>query len=64
TGGYIDRKISRLELQRTIKQLRTTLNNLELKNDALKQEINDLDAEHNSVMNELQRHDMKAKKNW
>ncbi|CAF0926173.1 unnamed protein product [Didymodactylos carnosus] len=64
TGGYIDRKISRLELQRKIKQLRGTLENLEFEHDKLKQEINDLDSEHNSVMNELQRHDMKSKKNW
>lgn len=64
TGGYIDRKISRLELQRSIKQLRSTLTGHEQEYDKLRQEITAIDNEHNSIMTELQREDMKSKKNW
>ncbi|CAF4561720.1 unnamed protein product, partial [Rotaria sp. Silwood2] len=64
TGGYIDRKISRLELQRSIKQLRATLNKYEEEYEKLRQEITHIDNEHNNIMTELQREDMKSKKNW
>ncbi len=64
TGGYIDKKVSRLELQRSIKQLRTTLNKYEQEYEKLRYEINNIDSEYNNIMNELQREDMKSKKNW
>lgn len=64
TGGYIDKKISRLELQSSIKQLRTTLNKDEQEYEKLRNEIMAIDNEHNNIMTELQREDMKSKKNW
>jgi structural maintenance of chromosome 3 (chondroitin sulfate proteoglycan 6) len=64
TGGYIDRKVSRLELQRSIKHLRTTLAKYEQEYDQLRQEIVAIDNQHNNIMTELQREDMKSKKNW
>ena len=64
TGGYIDKKVSRLELQRSIKQLRTTLNQYEQEYDQLRRDMTKIDNEHNSIMTELQREDMKSKKNW
>ena len=64
TGGYIDKKVSRLELQRSIKQLRTTLNQYEEEYEKLRKEILDTDNEYNNIMTELQREDMKSKKNW
>ncbi len=64
TGGYIDKKVSRLELQRSIKQLRTTLNKYEQEYEKLRNEIMIIDNEYNNIMTELQREDMKSKKNW
>ena len=64
TGGYIDKRISRLELQGSIKQLRSTLSKYEEEYDKLRQEITHIDNEHNNIMTELQREDMKSKKNW
>lgn len=64
TGGYIDKKVSRLELQRSIKQLRATLNQYEQEYDKLRKEILNADNEYNNIMSELQREDMKSKKNW
>lgn len=64
TGGYIDKKVSRLELQRSIKQLRATLTKYEQEYEKVRQEINQIDNEHNAIMTELQREDMKSKKNW
>jgi len=64
TGGYIDKKISRLELQRTIKQLRGILNKYEQEYEKLRNEIMNIDNEYNNIMTELQREDMKSKKNW
>ncbi|CAF0819204.1 unnamed protein product [Adineta ricciae] len=64
TGGYIDKKVSRLELQRSIKQLRSTLNEYEKEYEKLRSEILNTDNEYNNVMTELQREDMKSKKNW
>ncbi|CAF3493954.1 unnamed protein product [Rotaria socialis] len=64
TGGYIDKRISRLELQGAIKQLRSTLTKYEEEYDKLRQEITHIDNEHNNIMTELQREDMKSKKNW
>jgi structural maintenance of chromosome 3 (chondroitin sulfate proteoglycan 6) len=64
TGGYIDKKVSRLELQRSIKQLRTTLNKYEQEYEKLRNEIMIIDNEHNNILTELQREDMKSKKNW
>ncbi|CAF0914435.1 unnamed protein product [Adineta ricciae] len=64
TGGYIDKKVSRMELQRTIQKLRTTLANQEKEYEKLRNEILNIDNEHNNIMTELQREDMKSKKNW
>jgi structural maintenance of chromosome 3 (chondroitin sulfate proteoglycan 6) len=64
TGGYIDKKVSRLELQRSIKQLRTTLTKYEQEYEKLRNEISSIDSEYNNIMTELQREDMKSKKNW
>ena len=64
TGGYIDKKVSRLELQRSINQLRSTLNEYEKEYEKLRSEILNTDNEYNNVMTELQREDMKSKKNW
>jgi structural maintenance of chromosome 3 (chondroitin sulfate proteoglycan 6) len=64
TGGYIDKKISRLELQRSIKQIKINLNKFEQDYDKLRNEILNIDNEHNNIMTELQREDMKSKKNW
>ena len=64
TGGYIDKKISRLELQNSIKKLRSTLNKYEEEYEKIRNEILNIDNEHNNIMTELQREDMKSKKNW
>jgi len=64
TGGYIDKKVSRFEMQRTLKQLKDNLNKYENEGDKVRQEILSIDNEHNSIMIELQREDMKSKKNW
>jgi structural maintenance of chromosome 3 (chondroitin sulfate proteoglycan 6) len=64
TGGYIDKKISRLELQRSIKQIQINLKQFEHEYDKLRNEIMNIDNEHNNIMTELQREDMKSKKNW
>lgn len=64
TGGYIDKKVSRLELQRSIKQLRTTMSKHESDYEKLRQEMMMIDNEYNNIMTELQREDMKSKKNW
>lgn len=53
-----------MELQRSIKQLKTTLAKYEEEYDKLRQEISHVDNEHNNIMTELQREDMKSKKNW
>ncbi len=53
-----------MELQRSIKQLRTTLNNYEQEYEKLRNEIMIIDNEHNNILTELQREDMKSKKNW
>jgi predicted nucleic acid-binding Zn-ribbon protein len=53
-----------LELQRSIKQLRVILAKHEQEYEQLRQEIGTIDNEHNSIMTELQREDMKSKKNW
>ncbi|CAF1356095.1 unnamed protein product [Rotaria sordida] len=64
TGGYIDKKVSRLELQRSIKQLRITLNKYEQEYENVRNDIMNIDNEYNNIMTELQREDMKSKKNW
>ncbi|CAF4543781.1 unnamed protein product, partial [Rotaria sp. Silwood2] len=64
TGGFIDKKVSRMELQRTIKQLSTTLNKYEKEYEKIRNEIMNIDTEYNNIMTELQREDMKSKKNW
>jgi structural maintenance of chromosome 3 (chondroitin sulfate proteoglycan 6) len=64
TGGYIDKKVSRLELQRSIKQIQANLTKSEQEYDKLRNEIMNIDNEHNNIMTELQREDMKSKKNW
>ena len=64
TGGYIDKKISRLEIQRTMIQLKNVLNKYEEEYEKIRKEILDIDNEHNNIMTELQREDMKSKKNW
>jgi septal ring factor EnvC (AmiA/AmiB activator) len=53
-----------LELQRSIKQLRGTLEKYEQEYEKLRLEIANIDNEHNNIMTELQREDMKSKKNW
>ena len=64
TGGYIDKKISRLELQRSIKQIRGNLNQLEEEYEKIRKDIMDVDNEYNQIITELQREDMRSKKNW
>ncbi|CAF3556883.1 unnamed protein product [Rotaria sp. Silwood1] len=64
TGGYIDKKVSRLELQHSIKQLSTILNKYEQEYKIIRNEIMNIDNEYNNIMAELQREDMKSKKNW
>lgn len=64
TGGFIDKKISKLELQRSIKHLKATLAQYEHEYEKLRSEMTNLDNEYNNILTELQREDMKSKKNW
>lgn len=53
-----------MELQRAIQRLRVTLVKQEQECEKLRTEILNVDNEHNNIMTELQREDMKSKKNW
>ena len=53
-----------MELQKSIKQLRLILTKYEQDYEKLRNEITNIDNEHNNIMTELQREDMKSKRNW
>ena len=53
-----------MELQRAAQKLRATLAKQEQEYEKLRNEILNVDNEHNNIMTELQREDMKSKKNW
>lgn len=63
TGGYVDVRQSKLSYHRQLAQLKDTLSQKENELDSLQIEIRQLDSQLNNVLNELQKHETRSKRN-
>ena len=63
TGGYVDSRQSKLAYHRQLAQLRENLSKKEAELEQLQGEIRQIDTQLNNVLNDLQKHETRSKRN-